>query len=72
MNISFVLFSSIMILAWAGLLIKWVLKQPKGSEKMNEISLAISQGSNAFLTRQYKTVALVALPITIILYFVFG
>ncbi len=46
----------------------WLKKQPSGNEKMREISLAIQAGSSAYLNRQYKTVALVALPLLIILY----
>ncbi|OHA52553.1 MAG: sodium-translocating pyrophosphatase [Candidatus Terrybacteria bacterium RIFCSPLOWO2_01_FULL_40_23] len=72
MSITFILFSAFIILAWAALLIKWVLNQPRGNDKMNEISAAISQGSNAFLIRQYKTIAVVAVPVTLILAVAFG
>lgn len=41
-----------------------VKKAAKGSEKMVEISNAISEGANAFLMRQYKTLA----PIVIVLF----
>jgi K(+)-stimulated pyrophosphate-energized sodium pump len=38
----------------------WVSKQSAGSEKMQEISDAIKEGAEAFLAREYKTVAVVA------------
>lgn len=38
----------------------WVSKQSAGSEKMQEISDAIKEGAQAFLSREYKTVAIVA------------
>ena len=38
----------------------WVSKQSAGSAKMIEISDAIKEGSEAFLNREYKTVAVVA------------
>ncbi|KKU98677.1 MAG: K(+)-insensitive pyrophosphate-energized proton pump [Candidatus Jorgensenbacteria bacterium GW2011_GWC1_48_8] len=41
-------------------LIKWLRKQPSGSEAMIEISRAIQEGSQAYLVRQYRTVAVVA------------
>jgi len=63
--------AGLVILGCAAILIKWVLAQPQGTEQMNSISLAISQGSNAFLLRQYKTVAMVAVPIVATLFVVF-
>ena len=50
----------------------WLKKQPNGNEKMQEISKAIQIGSSAYLNRQYKTVAIVGLPILVVLYFAFG
>ncbi len=38
----------------------WVSKQPAGSEKMQAISDAVREGATAFLNREYKTVAIVA------------
>lgn len=39
----------------------WVSKQSAGNEKMQEISEAIREGATAFLNREYKTVAIVAI-----------
>ncbi|MGC9193880.1 MAG: sodium-translocating pyrophosphatase [Syntrophobacteraceae bacterium] len=41
----------------------WVSKQSAGSEKMQAISDAIREGSQAFLSREYKTVAVVGVVI---------
>lgn len=43
-------------------LLRWVLKHEKGTQRMQEISLAIQEGANAFLAREYKTVGKVAIP----------
>jgi len=43
---------------WAWLKIK---KSPGGNQKMEEISRAIEEGSKAFIKRQYKVVAIVAI-----------
>jgi K(+)-stimulated pyrophosphate-energized sodium pump len=45
----------------------WVAKQPAGSEKMQEISEAIREGAEAFLNREYKTVAMVCVILAALL-----
>jgi K(+)-stimulated pyrophosphate-energized sodium pump len=53
-------------------LIMNVLKQETGSAKMQEIASAIREGAFAFLGRQYKTIAALAIGVAIILYFTSG
>jgi K(+)-stimulated pyrophosphate-energized sodium pump len=48
-------------------LVKRVLAKPKGDDKMKNIAQAIQVGAKAFLNRQYKTIALIALIIFIML-----
>src|SRR5712692_2311323 len=47
-------------IAYGAYLIQWILKLEEGSEKMKAIAKAIQEGANAYLNRQYTTVAYVA------------
>ncbi|MGB9781186.1 sodium-translocating pyrophosphatase [Caldanaerobacter sp.] len=48
-------------------LIKFIFAQDKGDEKMQQISDAIKEGAMAFLNRQYKTIASLALIVAVII-----
>lgn len=47
----------------------WIVKLPKGDGKMQEIAKAIQEGASAYLNRQYRTIALIAMALFIILAF---
>jgi K(+)-stimulated pyrophosphate-energized sodium pump len=48
----------------------WVNKQDAGNQKMIDISNAVKEGANAFIAREYRTVAVVAVILVAILFFV--
>lgn len=58
--------ASIIALLYAAWNAHYVLEQPKGNDKMQKVATAIQKGANAFLKRQYKTVAIFWLVLTII------
>ncbi|MBT4539065.1 sodium-translocating pyrophosphatase [Candidatus Woesearchaeota archaeon] len=63
---------SLLALGYAGFLSFRILKVKPGSEKMQAIAGAIREGAMAYMARQYKTIAIFAVIITIILGFLFN
>lgn len=62
---------SLVALAYAGFLSSRIMKVKPGTEKMQEIADAIKEGAMAYMARQYKTIAIFAVIITIILALLF-
>ena len=58
---------SLLALAYAAFLSMRILKLDPGSAKMQDIAAAIKEGAMAFLEREYKTIAIFAVIITVIL-----
>lgn len=63
--------SALIALGFAFYLAQLVNKQETGTQKMMEIYEAIREGSKAYLKRQYKTITIISLILTILLYFTF-
>ena len=67
-GLMFALICAVVAIAYGAVSSKWILAQPAGNERMQEIASAILQGAQAYLNRQYTTISIVGG----ILFFVIG
>ena len=65
--IYFAIIAAFVALVYGWFLIKWINKQPAGDDKMQAIAKAINEGANAYLKRQTKSVAVVAVIVFVLL-----
>jgi len=65
----FALLPAVLAVIYGVILIAWINKQPAGDDKMKAIAKAIQDGAKAYLGRQYKTIAVVAVVVFILLGF---
>ncbi len=64
--------AGLLAVAFSFFLIKIISKKNPGNEKMQEISKAIQEGSDAYLKRQYKTLMPLVVVLAVVLYFFIG
>ncbi len=69
LEFSIVLICALLSIGFGAVTTKKILKEPQGSDRMKEIASAIQEGAQAYLNRQYITIAVVGILITLLLYF---
>jgi K(+)-stimulated pyrophosphate-energized sodium pump len=71
-QLAFTLICSVAGLWFAVYLAKWVLQNDEGTKEMQSISNAIREGAEAFLARQYKTIAMLTVPVAVVIYVLYA
>ncbi|WP_299617371.1 sodium-translocating pyrophosphatase [Pelagibius sp.] len=67
-----VLLCGLLALVYGGWATRSVLAAPAGTPRMQEIAAAVQEGAQAYLNRQYRTIAMVGVVIFIVLSFALG
>lgn len=67
-GLMFALLSAVVALVYGGILIAMVNKKATGNETMRSIAKAIQEGASAYLNRQYRTIAVIAVILFVLLW----
>ncbi|MBN8759757.1 MAG: sodium-translocating pyrophosphatase [Thiobacillus sp. 65-69] len=67
-----ILASAVLAIVYGIVSIGWILKKPAGNARMQEIALAVQQGAQAYLNRQYTTIGLVGVVLFVALWWALG
>jgi len=59
---------AVLAIAYAGMLVRQVVRADQGTQKMRDVAAAIREGADAYLVRQFKVVALVVVGLVVLLY----
>ena len=64
--------SGAIAIAFGALSTRWILSQPVGNDRMQEIATAIQEGAKAYMNRQYMTIGAVGVVLFIALFLALG
>jgi K(+)-stimulated pyrophosphate-energized sodium pump len=68
----FALVAAVLALVYGVVSIKWILALPTGNDRMRAISAAVQEGAQAYLKRQYTTIAMVGVVLFALIFVFLG
>ncbi|MCH8049473.1 sodium-translocating pyrophosphatase [Patescibacteria group bacterium] len=70
--ITYSLIVAAVAILYTSFIIRWIIKQPAGEGKMKGIALAIQEGANAYLARQYRVIGIIGVVVFFLLGYFLG
>ncbi len=67
---TYAILAGVLAILYGAVLARWILRQPAGEGKMKGIALAIQEGANAYMARQYTVIGWIGVIVFLILGFV--
>jgi len=64
--------ASLLAVVYGVVMARWIVSQSAGNEKMQGIAAAITEGANAYMNRQYSTIAVVGVVLFVVVGFFIG
>ena len=68
----YAIIAAVIAILYGAVLARWILRQPAGEGKMKGIALAIQEGANAYMTRQYTVIGWIGVVVFLLLGFGLG
>jgi K(+)-stimulated pyrophosphate-energized sodium pump len=67
--LAFALICALAAIVYGVVSVRWVLAQPAGNARMQEIAAAVQEGAMAYLNRQYTTIGVVGVVLFVVLWY---